>query len=185
MLQIEHGVACLLELAVLALHELAVTVGQIDIGGLHLAGALRPEVHLLDVAVRNVLAPGVEVLIGSGNLDTALPTAGTEVVVGAGIVEHTAVDGEVVVVETGIHRTLGGTCPHTVLILAEHGAATTAETEADDDRLGIGSFYTEAGEALGVHLRIFLSGLVHGVGYPVVLRHALVGSGVEVTDDLQ
>ena len=133
MLQVEDGIACLLELAVLAFHELAVTTGQIDIGSLHLAGALRPEVHLLDVAVRNVLAPGVEVLIRSRNLNTTLPTAGTEVVVSARIVEHTAIDSQVVVVEAGIHRTLGGACPHTVLILAEHGTATTAETEADDD----------------------------------------------------
>ena len=185
MLQIQNGIACLLELAVLALHELAVTVGQIDIGSLHLASALRPEVHLLDVAVRNVLAPGVEVLIGGGNLDTALPAAGAEVVVGARIVEHTAVDGQVVVVEARIHRTLSGASPHAVLILAEHGATTTAEAEADNDRLGIRSHHAEAGEALAVHLRILLSRLVHGVGYPVVLRHALVGNGVEVADDLQ
>ena len=113
--------------------ELTIRGRQIDVGGLHLAGALRPEVHLLDVAVRNVLAPGVEVLIRSRNLNTTLPTAGTEVVVSARIVEHTAIDSQVVVVEAGIHRTLGGACPHTVLILAEHGTATTAETEADDD----------------------------------------------------
>ena len=83
--------------------------------------------------MRDVSAQGIEFLIGSGNLDAALPTGGAEVVVGAGVVDGGAVDGEVVVVETFVHRAFGGASPDTVLVLVEHGATTAAQTQADDD----------------------------------------------------
>ena len=101
---------------------------------------------------------------------------------GTGIVDGSTVDGEVVVVEARIHRTVGSTCPDTVLVLTEHGAATTAQTQADDDRLGIGSLDAEASIAFRVDLRILLTRLVHLVGNEVLLRHALVEDGVEVAD---
>ena len=127
MLQIEHGVALLL-----TLYHLAIAVRQVNGCLLHLAQALGVEEHLLHVAMRDVGALCIEVLIGSGNLDTALPAAAAEVVVGARIIEHATVDGEVIVVEAWIHRALCGAYPYAVLILAEYGTATSAQTEADD-----------------------------------------------------
>ena len=132
----------------------------------------------------NIHAALIEVLIGSGNLDTTLPATGTEIVVRAGIVHHRSVDGQVVVMETGIHRTFRRTRPHTILVLAQHRTATASQSQTDNHRLGVGSHDAEAGIALAVHLRILLSGLVHHVGAEVFFDGIMVKSGVEIADDV-
>ena len=87
-----------------------------------------------------------------------------------------------IVVETRIHRTFGGTSPHTVLVLVEHCAAATTQTEAYDDRLGIRSLNAEASITLTIHHRIFLTGLVQGIGHEILLWLAVVEVGIEVTN---
>ena len=133
--------------------------------------------------MRNVLAISIEVLVGSGNLNTALPTAGAEVVMRTRVVDHTTVDGQVIIVEARSHRAFCRTSPYTVLVLAQHRTATSTQTEADNNRLGIGSLYAEAGITLGVNHRIFLSRLVELVGNEVFLDSSIVKLRVEVADD--
>ena len=184
MLQIEDRIALLFELAILTLDEFAIAIRQIDIGGLHLASALRPESNLLDISMRNVFAISIEILVGGRNLDTTLPTAAAKVVMCAGVVEYAAIDGQVIVVETRIHRTFCGSYPYTVLVLAQYRTATAAQTETDNDRLGIGSLYTEAGIALTVDHRILLSRLVHRIGNKVLLGLHIIKGSVEVLDGI-
>ena len=103
----------------------------------------------------------------------------------AGVVEDATVDGEVIVVETRIHRTLCRSYPYTILILAQYSTATTTKTQTYNHGLSIGSLYAEAGKTFAVHLRILLSRLVHGVGYPVIFRYIVVAGNIEVADDSQ
>ena len=124
----------------------------------------------------------IEVLVGSRNLDAALPTARAEVIVRARVVERATVDGQVIIVEARVHRSLGCSNPNAVLVLAEHRAATASKTKADDDRLGIGSYHTEACIPLTVHLRILLSRLIHGAGTEIFLGGRTVKRGIEVLD---
>ena len=90
------------------------------------------------------------------------------------IVERTSVNSQMIVVETRIHRALSCSYPYTVLILAQHRTATTAKAQADDDRLSIWSYHTEAGITLAIHLRILLSWLIHGIRTEVLLRLCIV-----------
>ena len=87
--------------------------------------------------MRNVSAQGIEVLINGGNLDATLPTARAEEVMSARIVNHTTVDGQMIIVEARIHRTFCRSYPYTILVLAQHGTATATKTQADDNRLGL------------------------------------------------
>ena len=87
----------------------------------------RVEQNLMNIAMRNVLK-SVEVLVVGRDFDTALPTYRTVVVLSTWIVECTAIDSQVVVVETFVHRTIGCTFPNTILVLAEHCTATSAES---------------------------------------------------------
>ena len=86
--------------------------------------------------------------------------------------------------ETRIHRTFGSSYPHTVLVLAQHSAATTTKTEADNDRLSIRSLNTEAGVTLAINLRPFLSWLVHWIGNEVLLGNSIVESRIKVLDGI-
>ena len=81
----------------------------------------------------HIHAASIEVLIGSGNLYTTLPTAAAEEVTSTWVVDSCTVDGQVIVVEARIHRTFGSTCPHTVLVLLQYGAAASTESKADDN----------------------------------------------------
>ena len=146
-----------------------------------LVRALGPEEDLLHLAVRHVLH-GVEVGVVGRDLDTALPAGGAVVVVGAGIVEHATVDGQVIVVEALVHRTGGRAHPGAVLRLVQDGSAGTAEAEAHDDGLGARGVDLEAGEALGVHHRILLAGLVELGRLEVFLDDEVVHLGIEALD---
>ena len=134
--------------------------------------------------MRNVLAISIEVLIGSRNFDTALPTARTEIIMCARIVEYATVNSQVIIVEAWIHRTFSSTYPHTIFILAQYRTSTTTQTEADDNRLGIRSYHAETGIALAVNLRIFLSRLIHRIGNKVLLGFSIIKSSIEVLDSI-
>ena len=146
-----------------------------------LVRAVGPEEHLLHLAVRHVLH-GVEVGVVGRDLDTALPAGGAVVVVRAGIVEHAAVDGQVIVVEALVHGTGGRAHPGAVFRLVQDGSAGTAEAEAHDDGLGLGGVDLEAGEALGVHHRILLARLVELGRLEVFLDDEVVHLGIEALD---
>ena len=106
---------------------------DIDEGAAHLLGALGPEQDLLDSSVRDIAALLVEGTVMGGNLDTALPTGRTVVVVRTGIVDDTAVNRQVIIMEALIHGTRSGSHPVTVVVLMKDGAAGTAKAEAHDD----------------------------------------------------
>ena len=89
-----------------------------------------------------------------------------------------------IIVEAGIHRAFSGTCPYPTLVLVEHSAASTAKTEAYDNRLGIGSHHAEACITLRVDHRIFLSGLVQWRRTEVFLHDGIVESRIEVLQSI-
>ena len=91
----------------------------------------------------------------------------------ARVVEYAAVDGEVVVMEAWVHRSVGGSCPHTVTTLLELRAASAAKAKAYDYRLGFRSHYAEANITLGVNHRILLARLIHEVRNEVFLWSAV------------
>ena len=119
----------------------------VDEGGLQHSGALRPEEYLLDVSVGNVLF-GVEVSVMCWNLYSALPTGGAVIVGGTGVIEDSAVDREVIVVEAFVHGTIGCSGPEAVTVLSEDGSASSAESQADDDRGRLRGVHLEAGVSL-------------------------------------
>ncbi len=122
-------------------------------------GTRRAEQHLLNIAVRHILK-GIELFVMSGNLDTALPSARTVIIERSRIIERTAVDYHVVIVETLVHWTLGSSHPRAVGLLFEFRASSPSKTERHSYRLGFGRLHTEAGITLRVYHRILLSGLV-------------------------
>ena len=91
----------------------------------------------------------------------------------ARVVKYTAVDGEVIVMEAWVHRSVGGSCPHTVAALLELRAASAAKAKAYDYRLGFWSHNAEANITLGVDHRILLTRLIHEVWYKVFLWSAV------------
>ena len=125
-----------------------------------------------------------EVLIVTRNLYTALPPYRAIVVFRSGIVHHTAVYGQVVVMESGIHGAVGSACPYAILVLVEHRTASTAKTEAYNNRLGIRSYDAESGIALGVDHRVLLSGLVQCRRAEVFLHHGIVKSRIEISQGI-
>ena len=106
---------------------------QIDIGNLYQTCALRGEQHLNHLTMLHIDTVSIEILVGSRYLDTTLPTAAAKEVACTGIVNGSAIDSHMIVVETGIHRTFCCTLPNTVTILLQNGAATATKTKADDD----------------------------------------------------
>ena len=91
----------------------------------------------------------------------------------ARVVEDAAVDGEVIVMETWIHRSVGGSCPYAVTTLLELRATSAAKAKTYDYRLGFRSHYAEANITLGVDHRILLARLIHEVWYKVFLWSAV------------
>ena len=91
-------------------------------------------------------------------------------------------DSQVIVVEALVHGTCGGAHPGAVFSLAEDSSAGAAETEAHDDGSGLGSVDLEAGEALGVHHRILLAGLVELGRLEVLDDLEFVHLGIEALD---
>ena len=146
MLQIEHrelllAVVCGGQIDKCAGTALAYPMGIVG------RSVLRGEVDLHYLSVGNILV-SKEVLVGCGDFDTTLPTYRTIVVLGSWVVDNTAIDGQVIIVETWIHRAIGSTCPHAILILVEHSAARATKTQTHNDRLGIGSHNAETGISL-------------------------------------
>ena len=101
-LQVQHRIALGLVLVVVG--------RRVDKGAARGVGALGGEENLLHFAVGNVLE-GVEVLIMSRNFDAAFPTSRTVEVQGAGIVEYSPINREMVVVEAFIQRSCRGAHP--------------------------------------------------------------------------
>jgi hypothetical protein len=64
--------------------------------------------------------------------------------------------------EAFIQRLLGDTRPNAVLAFIKGEATTFSSSQAHSDALGLGRHDTESREALGVDLRILLTGLVQG-----------------------
>ena len=95
---------------------------SVDECAAELVGALRPEQNFFYPSVGNIPL-GIEGLVVSGNLDTALPTGRTVVVESSGIIEGTAVDSQVIVVESFVSRSLAGASPVAVSVFVEDGAA--------------------------------------------------------------
>ena len=77
--------------------------GQIDIAVTHRLGDGRPVVDLVNRTLRHVLHC-IEVLVGSGHVDTASPAAGTIVVFAAWIGHRGSVDVELIIVEALVLR---------------------------------------------------------------------------------
>ena len=90
------------------------------------------EINLLNIAVRH-LFHGIEIFVMSRNFNTAFPSARTVIILGTRIIKHTAVDSEVVIMESLVHRAICSTHPYTFFILAENCAATTAQSKTDND----------------------------------------------------
>ena len=138
MLEIEDGIALVVP---------AIGRRGVDEGLLEHIGALGPEEDLLDVSVRDV-ALLIECAVVCRDLDTALLTGGAVEVLSAGVIEGTAVDEDVIIVEALVHRTGSGAPPCSILTLGKYGAALAAKAEAYANRLCVRSFDAEAGIAL-------------------------------------
>ena len=105
------------------------------------------EEYLLHIAVRHILQR-IEVAVVGRNLNTALPTGGAIEILCARVVHHATVDGEVVIMETFVHRAVGSAYPHPFAVLMQHGATGSTQSEAHNHRLGIRSLHAEACIAL-------------------------------------
>ena len=68
---------------------------------------LRGEINLYHLTVWNILV-SEEVLVGRGDFYSALPTDRAIVVLCTWVVDQTAIDSQVIIVETWIHRAVGG-----------------------------------------------------------------------------
>ena len=86
--------------------------------------------------------------------------------------------------ETWIHWSFSCAFPDTLLVLVEHSATVTAETEADDYRLSLRSVDAEASIALRVNLRILLTWLVEAVWHEIFLDDSIIDSNVELLDSV-
>ena len=141
-LQVQHRIALGLVLVVVG--------RRVDKGTAGGVGALRGEENLLHSAVGNVLE-GVEVLVVGGDFDAAFPASRTVEVQGAGIVECSPINREMVVVEAFIQRPLPWCQPRRRLRPLERRSLTSAQTHAD--ALGLGRDDAKSSVALGVDLR--------------------------------
>src|SRR3712207_4371139 len=99
----------------------------------------------------------IEVAVVGRNLYTTLPSCRTKVVVCARIIEHAAINGQMIVVESLVHRAFGGTFPKSIGRLVQHSTATASESETNDDRFGIWCTHSESGVPLRVDHRIWLA----------------------------
>jgi len=163
-LQVEHRIA---------LGRVLVVVGRrVDKRAARGPGALRGEENLLHSAVGHVLE-GVEILVMGGDFDAAFPTRGAVEVQGAGVVECSPIDREMIVVKALVQRSCRGAHPGAVLGLGQGGAPASAQAHAD--ALGLGRDDAESGVALGVDLRVLLARLIGGRGLEIVGLRGLTG----------
>ena len=147
MLQVEHG-------------ELLVRIGiilggQIDKAVTHRLGDRRPVINLVDRSLRHVFHR-IKILVGSGHIDTASPTAGTIIILAARIRHRGTVDVELIIVESLVLRS-GSASPDTILVLG-HLINLSGNVKAYESGLGCRDLCTD--HTLRVHHRVLFVLLV-------------------------
>ena len=147
MLQVENG-ELLIRIGI-------IFCGQIDKAVTHRLGNRRPVINLVDRSLRHVFHR-IKILVGSGHIDTASPTAGTIIILAARIRHGGAVDVELIVVETLVLRS-GSASPDTVLVLG-HLVDLSGDVKAYESGLRCRDLCTD--HALRVHHRVLFVLLV-------------------------
>src|SRR5574344_285559 len=117
------------------------------------------EKNLLYTSVRNILK-FIKVGIMCWYFYTALPSRRAIEVECSWVVKSSSINSKMIIMETFVHRTLGGSHPNAIGILSEFRATTSAKSQTYRNSLCIWNFYLKACIPLRVYHRVLLTRLI-------------------------
>src|SRR6187402_128424 len=99
----------------------------------------------------------VKILVMRWYFDTAFPSGRTVEIQRTRVIKYAAIGGQVIIMESLVHRAGGGAGEKSVGAFGKPGAALAAEAKTYPHTIGLCSLDTESRIPLGVYLRILLA----------------------------